>query len=371
MKNNNFISLIILYVGYAWFMKIGGAIVPAYLHQAGTSINNLFIANAIQFLPMVVILVFVRMRSAKAAWRASLIFGLLSFVTIINIQSQYQVYLTYLLGGASLALFFVYYNIGHFLYTPKGKTGTSGALMYAISPSISIVAPLLAGTLAVNNINYLWLLALISFGVAFALTYRQSDFVVDYTLTKTLDAIKSTRVPIFIEGVWESVLFAIIPVLTLNFISDIGNYGRYLAYLSLIGTIAGLILGRYTDKYGKRSYLLVPISIILSILTLALIIGQQSLIAWVIITSLIQMVIPIFWNIMTALVVDQGEDLKIVFPGREITLATGRLIGLSCTAYLVSIGQVNIALILLSLVILTLPAYLHYQSKVLNQFHYL
>lgn len=352
-------------------MKIGGAIVPAYLHQTGTSINKLFIANAIQFLPMVVILVFARLRSAKAAWRASLIFGLLSFLSIINIQSPYQVYLTYLLGGASLALFFVYYNIGHFLYTPKGKTGTSGALMYAISPSISIVAPLLAGTLAVNNINYLWLLALISFGVAFALTYRQSDFVVDYTLAKTLDEIKSTRMPIFIEGVWESVLFAIIPVLTLNFISDVGNYGRYLSYLSLIGTIAGFILGRYTDKYGKRSYLLLPISITLSILTLTLIYCQQSLIAWIIITSMIQMVIPIFWNIMTALVVDQGADLKMVFPGREIILATGRLVGLSCTAYLVSIGQVNIALLLLALVILILPAYLHYQSKVLRRYTYL
>jgi hypothetical protein len=265
----------------------------------------------------------------------------------------------------------VYYNIGHFLYTPKGKTGTSGALMYAISPAISIVAPLVAGTLAVNNINYLWLLALASFVVAYSLTFRQPDFRVDYTLSKSLKSIKSTRIPIFIEGVWEAVLFAIIPVLTLNFITDLGNYGKYLAYLSLVGTIAGLILGRYTDKYGKRSYLLWPISITLSILTLALIMCQQSLIAWILITSLIQMVIPIFWNIMTALVVDQGADLKIVFPGREIILATGRLVGLSCTAYLVSIGQINIALFLLALVILTLPAYLHYQSKIIKKYHYL
>lgn len=371
MKSSPFFSILLLYISYVWVMRISSALIPAYLHQSGTSLNQLFLANAIQFIPTLVILIFFQIRTARLAWSLSLVAGLLSMLSAIYLRSPYQVYLIYFLSGASLALFFVYYNVGHFLYTPKQNTGTSGGIMFAVSPAISIVAPLLAGFLATTDINYLWGLALLSFVLAFSLIARQPNFKIKYTLAQSFQAIRSTRIPIFLEGIWEAVLFAIIPILTLNFITDLGEYGKYLAYLSLVGTLAGLFVGRYTDQHGKRSYLLWPISFALALLTLALIYSQESLALWVVTTSLIQMIIPIFWNIMTTLVVDQGGDLKVVFPGREITLAAGRLLGLSATAYLVSIHQTNLSLYILALVIIALPFYLHYQSQIVCNYKYL
>jgi hypothetical protein len=371
MNNHKFTSLLMLYVSYAWFLRVSGSIVPAYLHGTGTTINELLVANALQFVPMILVLVFLRVNSAKTAWRLAITLGLMAVISVINVSSVVNVYLTYIFGGASLALFFVYYNIGHFLYTPKNKTGVSGGVMFAVSPIISIFAPLLAGTLAVTNINYLWAVAAVSFLVAYILTYPVHDFQVKYRVSQSLQAIASTRVPVFIEGIWEAVLFAVIPVLTLNFISGTAEYGQYLSYLAVVGTVAGLVIGRYTDDSGRRSYLLLPISLILSTLTLLLIPAQRSLTLWIVITSLIQMIIPIFWNIMTALVVDQGGDLKVVFPGREIVLAFGRLIGLSLTSILIYYNFTYLALIFLATTILTLPLYLHYQSKTMKRFIYL
>ena len=204
---------------------------------------------------------------------------------MINARFGWQVYLTYIFGGISLSLFFVYYNVGHFLYTPKGKTGVSGGIMYAVSPIISIFAPLLAGTLATSHINYLWLISFLSFGLAYALTYRQADFTISYRLARSLHEIRSVRIPIILEGIWESVIFAFIPISTLHFITTTAGYGQYLAYLSLVGTIAGLLLGHFSDKLGRRSFLLTPISLILSILTILLIWGSKSLPLWILVTS--------------------------------------------------------------------------------------
>lgn len=371
MNNQKFKSLLILYASYAWFSKVSSSIIPVYLLGRGITINQMFLANALQFLPMLAVLLFLRIHSAKLSWRLAIISGLLAVFSIINVQFDFQVYFTYIFAGISLALFFVYYNIGHFLYTPKAKTGVSGGVMYAVGPAISIFAPIIAGFLATTNINLLWILSLVSFGLAYGLTFKQTDFSVSYRVTKSLAILAPVRVPIFLEGVWESVLFAFIPLSTLHFISSPSGYGQYLGYLSLIGTIAGLLLGRYSDKLGKRSFLLLPICLVLSLATVGLFFGLSSLFVWIVVTSLIQFTVPIFWNITTALMVDQNLDLKVAFPGREIVLAFGRLVGLAFTYICILNSQTTFLLIALALIILALPIYLYYQSKVSKKYKYL
>ena len=370
MNNQKFTSLLILYAAYAWFSRVSSSIIPAYLLGQGITINQMFLANALQFIPMLLVLLFVRIPSAKLSWRLAIISDLFAVVSIVNAHFAFQVYLTYIFAGISLALFFVYYNVGHFLYTPKGKTGISGGVMYAVSPVISVFAPLLAGFLATYHINYLWMISLLSFCLAYAFTFKQVDFKITYRLSQSLQSIRAIRIPILIEGIWESVIFAFIPLSTLYFISSPAGYGKYLAYLSLVGTIAGLLLGHFSDKSGKRSYLLTPITLILSLSTIGLIFGLKSLPIWIIITSIIQFMIPIFWNITTALMVDQNLDLKVAFPGREIVLAFGRLLGLAFTYICITNSQINLLLIVLALVILSLPVYLYYQSKITKQFAY-
>ena len=370
MNNQKFKSLIILYAAYAWFSRVSSSIIPAYLLGRGITTDQMFLANALQFIPMLLVLLFVRLPSAKLSWRLAIISGLLAVLSIVNIQFDFQIYLTYIFAGISLALFFLYYNVGHFLYTPKDKTGVSGGIMYAISPAISIFAPIIAGSLATSNINSLWFISLLSFSLAYYLTFCQADFKISYKITESLRCIKAIRIPILLEGIWEAILFAFIPLSTLHFISSTAGYGQYLGYLSLIGTIAGLLVGHFSDKLGKRSFLLTPISLILSLSTLGLIFGLQSLPIWIFVTSLIQFMVPIFWNITTALMIDQNLDLKVAFPGREIVLAFGRSIGLAFTYICIINSQVTLLLIVLALVILTLPAYLYYESQITHRYTY-
>jgi hypothetical protein len=371
MNNHKFKSLLILYALYVWFSKVSSSIIPAYLLGKGTSINQMFLASIFQFIPMILVLIFIRIKSAKLSWRLAIISVLLAAISVVNVKFSYQVYLTYVFSGIALALFFVYYNVGHFLYTPKGKTGISGGIMYAINPAISIFAPIIAGGLAVSQINYLWVLCVLSFIVVFGYTATPEDFSISYSLKKSYKILAPVRVPIFIEGIWESVLFAFIPLSTLHFITSPAGYGQYLGYLSLIGTIAGLLLGHYSDKLGKRSFLLWPICIILSFSTIGLFYGLKTLAIWVLFTSIIQFVLPLFWNITTALLIDQNLDLKVAFPGREVILALGRMIGLIFTYVCIINSQQGLLLVILSIVIMILPIYLYYHANISKKYSYL
>lgn len=370
MNNQKFKSLLILYAAYVWSNKIASSIIPAYLLGRGITVNQMFLASVLEFIPMLLVLLFVRIHSAKLSWRLAIISGLIATLSLINAQSEFRLYLTYIFAGISMALFFIYYNVGHFLYTPKDRTGVSGGIMYAVGPAIAIIAPLVAGSLAISHINYLWLICLLSFCLAYTLTYRQADFQISYKLKSSFTTIRAIRIPILLEGIWEAIIIAFIPLSTLHFISTPAGYGQYLAYLAFIGTIAGLLIGHFSDKFGRRSFLLTPISVILTLATIGLIFGLKSFAYWIIVTSLIQFMIPIFWNITTALMVDQDLDLKIAFPAREIILTFGRLLGLAFTYICVINSQINLLLIVLALVIISLPIYLHYQSKIARKFVY-
>ena len=52
MNNQKFTSLLILYAAYAWFSRVSSSIIPAYLLGQGITINQMFLANALQFIPM-------------------------------------------------------------------------------------------------------------------------------------------------------------------------------------------------------------------------------------------------------------------------------------------------------------------------------
>lgn len=123
-------------------------------------------------------------------------------------------------------------------------------------------------------------------------------------------------------------LFSIIPIYTLTFLNTPLSYSTFSGYLALAGAGAGLVLGKLTDRRGKRAFLLVPIVGIMTVTTLVFPAANTSFLLWMILTGLLSFIVPIFWNVTTAVTVDTHPNLALVMPGRELCLAIGRTIGL-------------------------------------------
>lgn len=369
--SNNFSRLFVFYILTIWFTKISGSILPAHVYEQGLTINQMILGNVFQFIAQIIILVFITKISSRKSWILSLLILAFSYIFLIKIGSLYQFYLSGIFAGIFLALYFVPYNIAHFKNTIQAKRGYSSGLMFAVNPFISIVAPIIAGLIALYNLNILWVVSAISLIIALAFASKQQNDKISYNVKKSIREIKATRVFIFIEGVWEAVIISIIPIYTLHFISTPLGYGKYLSYLALLGTGASLLVGKLTDKKQKRSIYLYPITIMLSLLTFLLTLALDNINLWFIITGLFQLLIPLFWNITTAMVVDKHKNLELAFPAREIVLGTGRLVGIALTFVGFTLDLHIPVLYILGLIMLLFPLVLYWNTKVSKKYSYL
>ena len=156
--------------------------------------------------------------SSQTSWILAIISLFVSVLLIIDIKSVYQYYLSTLLSGLTLYLFFIFYNIAHFESTPKEKIGISSGLMFGVVPVVGVLAPLAAGFLGELNIWIAWIISLLSLGVTIFLIRFQNNFSISYNVWDSIKEIASTRIFIFLEGIWEALIIGVIPIYTLFFI---------------------------------------------------------------------------------------------------------------------------------------------------------
>ncbi len=327
MRSKSFLNLFIFYASYLWFSSFSQTILPTHYLQQGLYFKELILGKIITFIAVLVLLLILTAFTAKLAWRLGLIFSFLNVLLSIKLLNIYQFYLLSAFAGFTIVLFYVFYNIAHFENSPKEKTGISSALMFSVISLIYLIAPVISGFIKSINADVLWVLSGVFFLISFLLINRQKDFRVEYKVIEALKETKATRLFIFISGIWDALPFVIIPIYTLFFIKTPFSYGLFISYLSLIGIIANLSLGRLTDKIQKRSIFLYPITISMVLITFLFPYATDNLTLWLIVTGSLQFLLPIFWNVSTAFVVDAHQNLRAAIPAREILLSTGRLLG--------------------------------------------
>ena len=371
-NNKKFIKILSFYAIYSWFASFSSSVLPTHFLEQGIDYNQMIFGKFLVFGSPLILLLFLKNFRSKIAWRLAPICYLMFVLLSIRILGSTQFYIASVFAGFSLFFFYVFYNVAHFANTQKEKTGHSSALMFSVGPVINIVAPLASGYIASVSLTWLWILAILSFAVCLFFAEKQENFTVSYTIKGALREIKTTRLFILIEGVWGAVPFALIPIFTLYFIKEPLPYGAYLAYLSLVAVVANILFGKFTDKIQKRSIFLYPITIITALFTFLLYFAINDLYLWIIATSLLQFVLPLFWNLSTSLVIDAHTDLKLAIPAREIILSLGRMVGLllACASLTVEKIPQNI-FILLGIILLFYPTLLLWNTKVKKKYSYL
>jgi MFS family permease len=322
-----FFNLIIFNVVFAWTDSFSFSVLRPHFLDQGLSIENMNFGMLYHFIGACLMIILIRKIASRLSWRLALMASFLTILLIIKINNAGQYYIAWAISGLVTPLFYIVYNIAHFKLTPQHRTAYSSAIMFSIFPIIGLIAPLAAGWLAQIDYLYIWVFSGIFYAVTFLLTKFQTDFPVNYNLVAGWRSIKTTRVLLFVQGIWEILVFGIIPIFSLHFISSPLYYGTYIAYLSLMSVIANLFLGHLSDKLQKRLVFLYPVTILMALATFAFPLVTTSLIFWLILTGIIQFLSPLFWNFSTAYFVDRQPDVLISMPIRELVLNVGRVLG--------------------------------------------
>lgn len=371
-ENKKFFLLFIFFVAYLWFKTFSGAVLPVHYLNEGLSLTTMMGGLVSVFLGQIAVLLICRKLSSRISWLLALLASILFLLLIIKINYSWQYLIASALAGTSIFFYFMFYNIAYFENTAKTKIGINSALMFSMATMIGLTAPLLAGFLGQISFNLIWIISIVFFLPALILVFYQQDFAISYSIKAAISEIRATRVFIFLEGIWEALVFGIIPIYTLYFIKTPLGYGTFAAYLSLVGIVANLTLGKLTDRLQKRVVFLYPLTIILAFVTISFAFFSNSLTAWLILTAIISFLLPLFWNITTAMVVDSHSNLRLAIPGREIVLAVGRFAGLLLTflSFLLEKTPQYIFLILGGILLLY-PLILWWRTKVSREFNYL
>ncbi len=326
----------------------------------------------LKFVAQIILIITLTTLTAKKSWRLALISSLIYILLSISIYNAFQFYVASFINGFTMFFFYIFYNIAHFDHTPREKRGHSSALMFIVPSFIGIVAPLLAGYIAQINLISLWIISLVSFFISFYMVRSQEDFQISYKIKTAIKEIKATRVFIFVEGIWEALVFGVIPIYTLYFIKTPLKYGAFLSYLAFVSIIANFTLGKITDKLQKRTIFLYPLTIIMACTTILFIAVKSNLLNWIILTGIIQFLLPIFWNVSTAMVIDTHSNLQLAIPGREFLLAAGRIVGLLMAFASFTIEKSPYYIfIVLGLIFFLYPIMLFWNTKISKMYSYL
>lgn len=372
MYKKDFNKLLIFYFLFILFITFTKSTLPTYFLKSGFSFRDIILGNILFFCAQIIAIVTIKKLSSRVSWYLALSTFLAFIILIIDIIIPLQFYLAFFISGLYLFFFFVFYNIAHFENTPQERRGESSAVMFSVGPIINVVAPLLSGFLSEINMSLLWMFSGILFLVCVYLVKLQKDFQINYTIKGALSEIKATRVFIFIEGIWEALVFGVIPVYTLFFIKTPLNYGAFISYLGLASIVSNILLGKFTDKIQKRSIFLYPTTILMALVTFLFPLATTSIYLWIVLAGAISLILPIFWNISTAMVIDYDSNLKLAIPGRELVLGVGRVCGLILTFISFSIEKSpKYIFLILGTVMLFYPLNLYWNTKIKKNYQYL
>lgn len=374
IPRSDYSNLIIFYIIFNWFASFSKSILSVHFVDQGLSLNQLILGIAFCYAG-ILFLSFLKISNkinSRLSWQLSLISILIYVLATIRIYHPFQFYIASFINGFSVFFFFIFYNVAHFKNTPKEKTGHSSAIMFSVGPLVSIAAPLLAGFFAKSSFSLVWFFSAVFFAVAMYFSKKQPVFSVKYSIVSALKELKATRLFIFLEGIWESLIFGVIPIYTLFFIKTPLGYSAYIAYLSFSAVIANLILGKISDRIQKRIAFLYPITIAMSMITFLFPLATNNLTYWIIITGALQFIIPLFWNFSTAMVVDSQTNLELAMSGREMLLNGGRVLGLIFVFLSFTIEKTpNYIFIFLGSIMLIFPLCLFWRTRLRKNHSYL
>lgn len=359
-----FFNLLIFYAAYVWFRSFSTSVLGPHFLENNISLAQMILGSFWFSAAGSLFLVIIKAYSSRAAWWQAMVLSIIAILIVIRVDNVWQFYLYSFLLGLNSVLFYIPYNIAHFKLTPSHRTSFSAAIMFSVYPVIAFVVPLLAGWLAEMTYFYIWFGSILFFLIALFLVRFQTRFTFHLNLKQDLIYLKPTWLIVVLEGLWEPIIFGVIPVFTLNFIKTPLAIGIYFSYLGLVAILANLFLGRLSDKLNRRLRFLIPTTILMGLGTMILPWATSRLIFWLVITGIIEFLSPLFWNFATAYFVDCQPDSNRSMPAREWVLSVSRTIGIALVFFNFYFEkQPTIIFYVLGVVMLLYPVVLLYNTR--------
>lgn len=329
MFDKKFLNLYTFYTGFLFTNALAMSLTYLYfIYIRNLSYTQVLTADLIEYSSAVILLLILRKLSTKIGLTTAVVFSIIKFLLLYNLTSEYQLYLSRMLVGFNMVFFSVCYNINHYKLTQKDKVGLSSGLLFSVGPILGIIIPLIKGFIVDRyGFGFIFIIATILTLILFYMVNKIENMKIKFSLSDTLKRLKGLRSILFFEGLIESIIFSIIPLITLFYIKTPIELGLFSSFLALIAFFGNLLFGKISDGMkSRKSFLyILPTFIALSIVSLGF---SKDVYSWVIFSGLAGFFLSLSWPFMIALVVDKHPIVEESMISREFMLNFGRIIGM-------------------------------------------
>jgi hypothetical protein len=321
-----------------YFMQVMLAIADAfalnfmalYLVGLGYRLDQIMLAATFGFsLPVVLIAL---MRSARAKISFSTAFGakIMAYLIAIFWLSPGTMKFIYISNALVLVFFWIPYNLEFFSFATEKNRAYSGSIAIAIYPLVGLAIPAFAGY-TWHSRGFTWNIAIsvsiLAASIVYMLFNRSIRFRrFDYSIRKSLSALKRYRTLFFLQGVWEASSFIGVPILTLLFVRTELGLGLFLSYLGALSVISTIMLSRLSDKRGSRTMFIYPALLITGSTTISLCFADTFL-RWMLLVGAVNFMGVLTTPFLIAVSLDSSVTGINMWAGRELLLNLGRSSG--------------------------------------------
>lgn len=180
-------------------------------------------------------------------------------------------YLLYgVFNGLTLAFFWVSFNYVFFLKSSNDHHAKDSSIYFIIGPLVGVIMPPL-GALVIGSMGYRVLFSIGILLFLLPLLYVKNDdfrFNPMQSFRKAHHSFKGLRTITFLFGAMHYFQGSFLAIYALLFLKTQYQVGGLLSYLALTGLVVSFFLAWASDKFKKRTSILYPILIPMSVLIL-------------------------------------------------------------------------------------------------------
>jgi len=230
-----------------------------YAARSGLDYNGIALYFLAEFGSCILFIPLARRLDILKAMRWGLVLRIAAFALVLHVAWAGQFYIAGILLGAFVTLFWIPYNTRYLELTSDANRAQASAALFSLFAVLGAVLPVLSGTvIALWGFRPVILvsIAVLAGGLAFSFRLPPAGIMV-VDLRATLPCCRRLLPLLACEGLWQGVFWLGVPLgLILRNASSEG-YGAFYTMLGLLGGVASLVAGRWSDRQKSRGPLVV------------------------------------------------------------------------------------------------------------------
>ncbi|MBM3309565.1 MAG: hypothetical protein FJY77_04855 [Candidatus Altiarchaeales archaeon] len=325
---SRFLQVYLLQAFYCLPIALGWSFALLFYFALKFTPTQIAVYYVLYYLTMLSALLLFRKHKTFSLIKVSFVFMFIGFFLMSNLSNETMFYLIAVVFGLTSAFFWVAYNITYFSFKGESNTALLSGFMFLIASLLNTIVPLFSGIVVDAfgfRMLFLMSMALALVALAYASGLKDSSMS-DLELHKTLKPAKGVRTLVCLEGFWQGITWISIPLITFSFMKSGLEYGSFLSYLGLVGALAVLLLCRISDLHKNRMAFIVPITILLSLASIASGL-TDSFGGWIAVNGLISFFAALTSPFTISVILDKIKDVRDAMVSRELFLNIGRISG--------------------------------------------